>query len=58
MGGAGIGPFGEGNLDVRMRSLKVRKGMKKGTVVRATRRVQGLMVSSSMTIISWTKGDE
>ena len=51
-------PFWEGDLDVRIRSLKVRKGMKKGTVVRSTRRVQVLIVSSSMTIISWTKGDE
>ena len=37
---------------------KVRKGMKKGTVVRATRRIQILMVISLMKIIAWTKEEE
>ena len=58
MGGARIGPFGEGNIDVMIRLSKVRKGIKKGTVVRATRRMKVLMESSFMTIISLTKGDE
>ena len=55
MGGAGLGPFGEKDPDVRIGSSIVRKGMRKGTVGEATRRAQVLIVNSSMTVIPWTK---
>ena len=57
MGGAGLGPFGEKDPDVRIGSLIVREGMRKGTVGEALRTAHVLIGNPSMTVIPWTKGD-
>ena len=52
MGGAGLGPFGEKDPDVRIGSLIVREGMRKGTVGEAPRRAQVLIVNPSRIVIT------